>query len=49
MYEYDEAVPKDQAEAVKWFRKAADQGHKYAKEQLIKYLLILHLLFCFSY
>jgi TPR repeat protein len=27
-------VPKDEAEAVKWYRKAADQGNSYAQVQL---------------
>ena len=27
MYAKGEGVPKDAAEAVKWYRKAADQGH----------------------
>ena len=27
MYAKGEGVPKDNAEAVKWFRKAAEQGH----------------------
>ena len=32
-WEYD-YVQKDRAEAVKWYRKAADQGHHFAKDQL---------------
>jgi len=27
-------VPRDLAEAAKWYRKAADQGHPHAKEAL---------------
>jgi TPR repeat protein len=31
MYKYGKGVPKDYAEAVKWFRKAAEQGHAKAQ------------------
>jgi TPR repeat protein len=34
MYNNGEGVPQDQAEAVKWFRKAADQGHAPAQNNL---------------
>ncbi|MDP6128458.1 MAG: SEL1-like repeat protein, partial [Planctomycetota bacterium] len=31
MYEYGRGVEKDEKEAVKWFRKAAEQGYEPAK------------------
>ena len=34
MYRSGEGVPKDAAEAVKWYRKAADQGHAPAQLHL---------------
>jgi uncharacterized protein len=34
MYQYGEGVPKDDAEAVKWYRKAADQGNSDAQAKL---------------
>jgi uncharacterized protein len=34
MYATGEGVPKDDAEAVKWFRKAAEQGHAKAQFNL---------------
>jgi TPR repeat protein len=34
MYEYGQGVPQDYAEAVKWFRKAADQGYASALSNL---------------
>ncbi len=34
MYENGWGVPKDYAEAVKWFRKAAEQGHAQAQNDL---------------
>ena len=34
MYEDGKGVPKDDKEAVKWYRKAADQGYKYAQNNL---------------
>ncbi len=34
MYEYAEGVGKDAVEAVKWFRKAADQGDVFAQHNL---------------
>ena len=36
MYENGEGVPKDMAEATKWYRKAAEQGDADAKEWLEK-------------
>ena len=36
MYEVEKGVPKDMTEATKWIRKAAEQGHEYAKEWLEK-------------
>jgi len=30
MYDYGEGVPEDDAEAMKWFRLAAEQGHQHA-------------------
>ena len=36
MYERGEGVEKDEEEAVKWFRKAAEQGHEKAKAALKK-------------
>ena len=35
-YYFGQGVPKDYSEAVKWYRKAAEQGHEYAKERLQK-------------
>jgi TPR repeat protein len=34
MYEFGEGVPENDAEAVKWYRKAADQGHAKAQSNL---------------
>jgi TPR repeat protein len=34
MYLYGDGVPKDYAEALKWFRKAADQGNGDAQSEL---------------
>ena len=34
MYADGQGVPKDEVEAVKWFRKAADQGYAYAQSNL---------------
>ena len=34
MYENGEGVPESYAEAVKWYRKAADQGHAKAQSNL---------------
>ena len=34
MYEFGEGVPENDAEAVKWYRKAADQGHAQAQYNL---------------
>ncbi|GHV04889.1 hypothetical protein FACS189416_3840 [Bacteroidia bacterium] len=34
MYCYGEGVPTDYREAVKWYRKSADQGNEYAKNAL---------------
>ena len=34
MYKYGKGVPKDHAEAVKWFRKAAEQGRMLAQYKL---------------
>ena len=34
MYEFGEGVPKNNAEAIKWFRKAAEQGDRDAKKRL---------------
>jgi TPR repeat protein len=34
IYSYGRGVPKDDVEAVKWFRKAAEQGNANAKEWL---------------
>jgi len=34
MYEFGEGVPKNNAEAIKWFRKAAEQGDGDAKKRL---------------
>ena len=34
MYEKGEGVSKDVAEAIKWYRKAAKQGHEIAKDNL---------------
>jgi len=31
-----EPIPEDKTEAMKWIRKAAEQGHEYAKEWLKK-------------
>jgi hypothetical protein len=31
MYETGEGVPKDEAEAAQWYRKAAEQGHAKAQ------------------
>jgi TPR repeat protein len=36
MYRDGEGVPQDKAEAMKWFRKAAEQGNSDAKEWLEK-------------
>ena len=36
MYANGDGVPQDYAEAVKWYRKAADQGQAAAKEWLEK-------------
>jgi len=33
MYDKGKGVPQDDAEAVKWYRKAADQGHADAQKQ----------------
>ena len=33
---YIEPIPEDKTEAMKWFRKAAEQGHEYAKKWLKK-------------
>ena len=37
MYEKGEGVPKDYVEAVKWYRKAAEQGDAYGQKQLVKW------------
>jgi TPR repeat protein len=34
MYEKGQGVPKDDAEAVKWYRKAAEQGNAGAQDKL---------------
>ncbi len=34
MYDYGDDVPIDEAKAVKWYRKAAEQGHAYAQSSL---------------
>ena len=34
MYDFGEGVPENDAEAVKWYRKAADQGHAQAQSNL---------------
>ena len=34
MYDNGEGVPKDDAEAVKWYQKAADQGNADARSRL---------------
>ena len=34
MYEFGEGVPKNNAEAIKWFRKAAEQGNAEAQNNL---------------
>jgi len=34
MYQYGEGVPRDAAEALKWYRKAADQGYALAQNNL---------------
>ena len=36
MYAYGEGVPEDSVEAVKWYRKSAEQGNEKAKEWLEK-------------
>ena len=36
MYKYGYGVIKDKAEAVKWYRKLAEQGEVYAQEELNK-------------
>jgi len=36
LYLEGKGVPQDKAEAIKWFRKAAKQGHAEAKEELKK-------------
>ena len=34
MYDYGKGVPENDVEAVKWYRKAAEQGHKVAQHDL---------------
>ncbi len=34
MYDYGEGVPQDYAEAVSWYRKAAEQGYAHAQNNL---------------
>jgi TPR repeat protein len=34
MYDYGEGVPKDHAEAMKWYRRAAEQGYARAQDRL---------------
>jgi len=36
-YQKGEGVPQDDAEAVKWYRKAAEQGSAWSKKQLQKW------------